>query len=84
MADLAEAVDDIADIDAGIDGLDIGAGHHDILDAQFAELEHILQNGTLGCGKCRVGGQERALERFLEIGAQGRGSARQMGTNPRP
>ncbi len=84
MADLAEPVDDITDIDPRFDGLDIGARHHDVLDAQFAQLEDVLQDRAFGRGKTCVGGQERAFERFLEIGPQGRRSTRQPGANPRP
>src|SRR6185437_7150489 len=54
-------------------GDDVGARHHDVVDAHVAELQDIVQDGALGIGKIRAFGAALTLEQHLEIVAD-RGS----------
>ena len=77
MADLAEARQQHAQCLGRLHRHDIGARHHDVVDALVAELEDILQDGALGLGEVGRFGAAFALEGDFEVIAQRHGPQRQ-------
>ena len=84
MAHLAEFGDQRAQIDIDIDGLDVAALHHDVVDRHVGELEHVLQDGALALGEIGSFGAALLVERDLQIVAQGNRAAGEHGAQAVP
>src|SRR5690606_11087377 len=84
MARAAEMRDERAERCFGLDRLDVGARDHDVLDALFAQLQHVLQNRALGGGEIGAFAVGFAFERNLEIVAQRNRARREQALDALP
>ena len=65
MTGLAHDLDDLGERGLFLDGDDIGMGHHDIVDREFAKAQQVGQHRALGVGEFRLAAIV-SLEKFLD------------------
>ena len=69
MLGLAEHAHQLVDGDAVVDGNDVGARHHDVLDRELAEAEDATQHAAfLHAQRVALAARQRVLDQLAEIG----------------
>ena len=69
MLGLAEHAHQLVDGDAVVDGNDVGARHHDVLDRELAEAEDAAEHAAfLHAQRVALAARQRVLDQFAEIG----------------
>ena len=83
MLGLAEHAHQLIDGDAVVDGNDVGARHHDVLDREIAEAEDATEHAAfLRAQRVALASRKRVLDQFAQVGLLAKAERLQQAIEP--